>query len=144
MSESLVRIIMVRMTNAGILDGEKKLQDTLSLGFEMPNPPVASSNTHMVYANEFHYVVDVDLSWVISRDAPAWHIPEPLLANRYRGGNSTWALLAGAEDEFLRLAHKHGVQLSRTDRMWIKFTNWQVAQQRRLFGVYERLVTQFG
>jgi len=96
------------------------------------------------YDHQFRYVVDVDLSWTISKHAPAWHIPEVLLANRYRGGNSTWALLADAENEFLRLAGKHGVQLSPVERMKIKLTNWQVAQQKRLFGLYERLVTRFG
>ena len=96
------------------------------------------------YDHRFRYVVDVDLSWTISKQQPAWHIPEVLLANRYSGANSTWALLADAENEFLCLAHKHGLQLSPIDRVRIKLTNWQVAQQKRLFGLYERLVTRFG
>lgn len=96
------------------------------------------------YDRQFRYVVDVDLSWTISKQAPAWHIPEVLIANRYSGANSTWALLGDAEREFLCLARKHGVQLSTADRARIKLTNWQVAQQKRLFGLYERLVTRFG
>jgi glycosyltransferase involved in cell wall biosynthesis len=96
------------------------------------------------YDHRFRYVVDVDLSWTVSKHAPAWHIPEVLLANRYSGGNSTWAMLADAGNEFLRLAHKHGIHLTPIDRARIKLTNWQVAQTKRLFGLYERLVTRFG
>lgn len=96
------------------------------------------------YDRQFRYVVDIDLSWTVSKHAPAWHIPEVLLANRYSGGNSTWALLADAEKEFLRLASKHGLTLSPIERLRIKLMNWQVAQQKRLFGLYERVVTRFG
>lgn len=96
------------------------------------------------YDHQFRYIFDVDLSWMISKQAPAWHIPEVLIANRYHRGNSTWALLGDAEREYLCLARKHGVALSTIDRAGIKLTNWQVAQQKRLFGLYERLVTRFG
>jgi glycosyltransferase involved in cell wall biosynthesis len=95
------------------------------------------------YDDKFSYVPDVDLSWQISKMAPAWHIPEVLVANRFHGGNSTWGWLAGAENEYLQLAQKHGVRLSLGERMQIKVTCWGVAQQKRLFGNYERLVTRF-
>lgn len=96
------------------------------------------------YDHQFRYAADLDLSWFISKHAPAWHIPEVLLANRYSGDNSTWALLAEAQNEFRRLASKHGVQHSPVERARIRLTGWQVAQQKRLFGLYERLVTRFG
>lgn len=96
------------------------------------------------YDHQFGYVLDVDLSWTISKTAPAWHIPEVLLTNRYRSGNSTWGLLANAEKEFLQLAGKHGIELSSADRFRLKLTNAFVAQKKRLFGLYERAVTRFG
>lgn len=96
------------------------------------------------YDPQFRYVVDVDLSWTLSKTRPCWHIPEVLIANRYSGGNSTWSLLASAEDEFLRLAEKHGVQLSALERVRLKLRTWSVGRQRQLFGLYERMVTRFG
>ena len=96
------------------------------------------------YDRQFRYGADLDLSWVISKHAPAWHIPEVLLANRYSGDNSTWTLLAEAQNEFFRLAGKHGIQLSTVERARIKLASWQVAQRKRVFGLYERMVTRFG
>ena len=93
------------------------------------------------YDPDFRYIADVDLSWRISERSPLWHIPEVLLANRYRGGNSTWALLGDAHAEFVRLAEKHGVTLSSGDRTRMKFKNWQVGGTKQMFGLYERLVT---
>lgn len=96
------------------------------------------------YDPQFRYMADVDLSWTVSKDRPACHVSEVLLANRYRAGNSTWALIAGARAEFLDLARKHGVRLSRSDRLRLSVTNWQVGQKKRAFGLYERLVTRLG
>src|SRR5258705_469454 len=53
------------------------------------------------YDRRFRYIADADLSWRVSRDAPAWHIPEVMIANRYSASNSTWFLNKTAGDEFL-------------------------------------------
>lgn len=96
------------------------------------------------YEPEFNYAMDVDLSWRVSKCSPVWHIPEALIANRYRRGNMTWSVLADAEKEFLLLAEKQGVDLSTADRLRLKVTQWFITQKKRIFGLYERVVTWFG
>lgn len=96
------------------------------------------------YDCRFHYVMDVDLSWTLSRDTSAWHIPKVLIANRYRRANATWSLLSTATQEFVTLAQKYGVPLSSSDRRALAWTNWIVARKKQVFGLYERLVTAIG
>tara|TARA_R110001606_G_scaffold396457_2_gene570613 strand:- start:1489 stop:2301 length:813 start_codon:yes stop_codon:yes gene_type:complete len=96
------------------------------------------------YDRQFKYIVDVDLSWTISKNAPAWHIPDVMIANRYSASNSTWGMLKDASQEFMALAKKHGVALTAAERRHIAFTNWSVGIQKQLFGTYERLRTRMG
>ncbi len=92
------------------------------------------------YDPTFNYMLDLDLSWAISREAPPFHIARALIANRYGRQNSTWSMLVGAQREYLDLAAKYGVHLGGLDRMRLGATAFQVAQQKRLFGVYARMV----
>ena len=96
------------------------------------------------YDPQFRYIVDVDLSWTISRNAPAWHIPEVMIANRYSASNSTWAMLKDASTEFMALAKKYGVALTPGERRHIGFINWYTGVQKQLFGAYERVRTRLG
>jgi len=96
------------------------------------------------YDRQFKYIVDVDLSWTISKNSPAWHIPEVMIANRYSASNSTWGMLKDASKEFFALAHKHGIALSPLERKRIGFTNWHIGVQKQVFGVYERVRTRMG
>lgn len=96
------------------------------------------------YDRQFRYIVDVDLSWTISKHSPAWHIPEVMIANRYSASNSTWGMLKDASQEFFALADKHGVVLSPSERRRISFTNWHTNIQKQMFGVYERVRTGMG
>ncbi|MEM7742132.1 MAG: glycosyltransferase [Pseudomonadota bacterium] len=96
------------------------------------------------YDPQFHYLMDVDLSWTVSRHQPAWHIPELLIANRYRRSNMTWDLLGASTAEYRLLAAKYGIDLSPVDRARLRLTNSTVGWKRRAFGLYERMVTRFG
>jgi glycosyltransferase involved in cell wall biosynthesis len=96
------------------------------------------------YDTHFRYIADVDLSWSISRDAPLWHIPEVLLANRYWSSNSTWSMHGDSHREFVEMAEKHGVPLTPTRRLSMKIMNRYTGVQRRLFHLYERGVTRWG
>jgi glycosyltransferase involved in cell wall biosynthesis len=93
------------------------------------------------YDQRFLYAMDVDLSWEISQDHPAFHIPEPLIANRYSRQNTTWSLLNSARHEYFDLAAKYEGAPDRLERMRITATCFQVAQQKRLFGLYERVMS---
>jgi len=95
------------------------------------------------YDPKFHYAMDVDLSWALSRNQDALHIPKPLIANRYGNANMTWALLSRAREEFLGLAEKYDITMSLTARMRLSNVNFLVAQQKRLFGLCQKLLTWF-
>ncbi len=96
------------------------------------------------YDTRLHYLADADLSWRISQQAPLWHVPDVMLANRYNGRNSTWSLLRDAKREFLLMAEKHSVSMPLHARFRLAAMNWQISRQKQLFGLYERLVTRLG
>ncbi len=136
-----------RFRRAGPIDADRVGRQCLRQARNMFGIPLLVSRRALGdhrYDPRLRYMADLDLSWTVSRDRLAHHISEVLLANRYRGGNSTWALMSDAGAEFLTLARKHGVALSRPDRVRLALTNWQVAQKRRVFGLYERMVTCLG
>jgi glycosyltransferase involved in cell wall biosynthesis len=91
------------------------------------------------YDKRFLYAMDADLSWEISKERPAFHIAEPLLANRFSRQNTTWSLLNSARHEYFDLATKYRGDPNRLERMRITVTCFYVAQQKRLFGLYERM-----
>lgn len=91
------------------------------------------------YDQRFLYAMDVDLSWSLSRERPAFHIPEPLIANRYSRQNSTWSMLNSARREYVALTTKHDRAPGRLARLKIGITCFHVAQQKRMFSLYERL-----
>ncbi len=93
------------------------------------------------YDPTFHYTMDVDLSWAITKSSQVFHIAQPLIANRYGATNSTWSLLSAAGDEFIALAAKYDVRMNRLDRLRLGMTNFIVTQKKRLFGVYLRGAT---
>lgn len=90
------------------------------------------------YDERFLYSMDVDLSWAISRESPAFHIPQTLIANRYSGQNTTWSLLATARQEYIDLTAKYRHPPSAMERLRIGFVCFMIAQTKRLFGLYER------
>lgn len=146
-SEHGRRLAYRRFSRSGMMEADALGRQCLRTARSMFGIPLLvrrRASCKSRYDQQFRYMADVDLSWTISKQAPAWHIPEVLLANRYHGGNSTWTLLSGVEAEFLRLARKHGVDLSAADRRRLRLTNWKVMQQKRAFRLYERLITGFG
>lgn len=90
------------------------------------------------YNTQLTYIADADLSWAISKNGPVYHIPQALIANRYYGSNSTWNLLKVAERQFVTMAAGYGMSLTGMDLLRLRLTNWFVAQQKRLFGIYVR------
>jgi glycosyltransferase involved in cell wall biosynthesis len=91
------------------------------------------------YDNDLLYVMDVDLSWTLSRERPAFHIPEPLIANRYSRQNSTWSMQGSIRREYIDLATKYGRRPGPLARIKIGMTCFGVTQQKRVFSLYERL-----
>lgn len=95
------------------------------------------------YDPQFHYAMDVDLSWALSRNETALHIPKPLIANRYGQTNMTWKLLKSSLNEFKKLSAKYDVKISMLGHLKLRLVTFLVGQQKRLFGVYVRLITRW-
>ena len=96
------------------------------------------------YDPQFHYAMDVDLSWAISRHQDVLHIPKRLIANRYGNTNMTWALLSKALDEYLGLAKKYDIEMGPVDRIRLRAVNQFVGQQKRWFSLYQGFVSWRG
>ncbi|WP_428644999.1 glycosyltransferase family 2 protein [Roseibium sp.] len=92
------------------------------------------------YDPRFHYLTDVDLSWSMAKGRNLAHVPQPLIANRYRAGNTTWSLLGQARSEYLAFAKKHGVPLGPLGKARLSARIWTLNQQKKLFGLYGRMV----
>lgn len=90
------------------------------------------------YEDHFIYTMDVNLSWAVSRDRPAFHLAEPLIANRYSSTNNTWRLLKRAPQEYIDLTTKYVRDPGPLERTRIGVTCAFTAVQRLLFHAYER------
>ncbi len=95
------------------------------------------------YDSRFHYAMDVDLSWAISRHQNALHIAKPLIANRYGGTNMTWSLLSKSQNEFAELAKKYDINLGTVGSARLTAVNLFVGQLKRIFGLYQSLITRW-
>lgn len=120
--------------------GIKAIRTTRNL-FGIPLAIRRSSLGDLRYDPTFYYTMDIDLSWEISRSSPAFHISKVLIANRYGATNATWGLLSKSLHEYIDLAKKHNVRMNALDKLRLAVTNFAIAQQKRVFGVYARLVS---
>lgn len=136
-----------RFDRNGVMDADQLGRESLRKARNMFGIPLAVRTAALGtsrYDPQFHYLMDIDLSWTVSRHRPAWHIPKPLIANRYRKANTTWTLLSQSSQEYRRLAAKYQIPMTRFDLARLDVTNWIVGQKKRVFGLYERTVTRFG
>lgn len=136
-----------RFARTGAFDADRTGRECISKAHNMFGIPLLirrSALGTLRYDPRFHYLMDVDLSWSLSRGSVCWHVPEVLIANRYRSTNATWGLLSTATLEYLELAGKYGIDLSGSDRRRITRTNWLVARKKQAFGLYERMVSAIG
>jgi glycosyltransferase involved in cell wall biosynthesis len=146
-SERGATIATRRFKRAGTMDADTVGKQSLRTARNMFGIPLlvrTAALGNLRYDGRFKYIVDVDLSWTISKNTEAWHIPEIMIANRYSASNSTWGMLKDTSQEFLALARKHGIMLTPADRMDIRFTSWYIGVCKNMFGVYERLRTRLG
>jgi glycosyltransferase involved in cell wall biosynthesis len=144
-SERGVKIATRRFKRAGTMDANTLGKESLRTARNMFGIPLlvrTSALGDLRYDGRFKYIVDVDLSWTISKNSEAWHIPDVMIANRYSANNSTWGMLKNTSQEFLALAGKHGIMLTLADRLNIRFTSWYIGVCKNMFGLYERLRTK--
>ncbi|WP_052701013.1 glycosyltransferase family 2 protein [Loktanella sp. S4079] len=133
-----------RGTHFSADEAGKRTIETARNQFGIPIGVRRSSLGDLRYDPQFHYAMDVDLSWAIARHQDALHIPKPLIANRYGNTNMTWALLSKALDEYLALANKYDINMNITDHIRLRGVNFFVAQQKRLFSLYQGFISWRG
>jgi glycosyltransferase involved in cell wall biosynthesis len=90
------------------------------------------------YDETLPYAIDLDLAIATAKGSPVYHIPEPLIANRYHGHNSTGDLLHGVVDQVIALADRHGIALSDIDRARIRLSATYTHWAKRAFLYYAR------
>lgn len=130
-----------RFRRLGRFSADDVGRQTLRTGRNCFGIPLAirrSALGNLRYDERFLYTMDVELSWAVSRDSPAFHIPEPLIANRYSAHNTTWRLLRFARQEYIDLTAKYIGSAGRLDRIRIAATCTFNALQKLAFRLYER------
>ena len=93
----------------------------------------------LTYDEALPYAGDVDLALAGAAGGAVFHVPQPLIANRYHAQNATWEVLTGVSGEMRVIAAKHGISLSGFDRVRALFNTWLNAVIKILFRAYIRL-----
>lgn len=135
-----------RFGREGKFDVEQTGQRTLRTGRNLFGIPLAIRRKalgDLRYGDKFLYTMDIDLSWSLGETGAAWHIAEPLIANRYSAGNTTWKLLRHAHHEYIDLAAKHAQAPGPLGRARLAATCGVVALQKLVFRAYERAQTKW-
>ncbi len=92
------------------------------------------------YDEALPYAGDVDLSLAGAAGGAVFHVPQPLIANRYHAQNATWGVLKGVSAEMQAIAAKHGISLSALDRLRAILATWLNAAIKILFRAYIRIL----
>ena len=88
---------------------------------------------HLPYRQDGSYSGDLVQSALAAREGLVYHIGEPLIANRYTGGNVTASVLADARRQFDDLTGELGIELSPTERLEQRLRAWPTDLAKRLF-----------
>jgi glycosyltransferase involved in cell wall biosynthesis len=88
------------------------------------------------YDRALPYAADLDLSIAISRHGAFYHLGEPLIANRYHGGNATLGLFGRARDQMKLIAAKHDIALSGLEGLRMALNSWTTALRKWAFLQY--------
>jgi glycosyltransferase involved in cell wall biosynthesis len=92
------------------------------------------------YDEALPYAGDVDLSLAGAGGGAVFHLPQPLIANRYHVQNATWGVLTGVSSQMQAIAAKHGIPLSAFDRLRASLATWLNAAIKILFRAYIRIL----
>jgi|SRR5688572_6864171 len=136
-----------RFGRSGLVDAMTLARSSILSARNLFGIPLLASTAalrHHRYDEKLPYAIDLDLSIATAKGSRVYHIPEPLIANRYHGHNSTGELLHGVVDQVIAMADRHGVALNDLDRARIRlgatWTHWA----KRAFLYYARVRTSAG
>ncbi|MFZ3581676.1 glycosyltransferase family 2 protein [Loktanella sp. DJP18] len=141
------RLATRRFPRGALFAADTAGRETLRTARNMFGVPIGvrrSALGDLRYDPRFHYTMDVDLSWAMARGQMLVHIAQPLIANRYRAGNTTWQLLNKSRGEFLALHDKYGIPLNPVEHVQLSARIWAVNQQKKIFGLFGRMFEWLG
>jgi glycosyltransferase involved in cell wall biosynthesis len=90
----------------------------------------------LAYDEALPYAGDVDIALAGAAGGAVFHVPQPLIANRYHAQNATWGVLTGVSGQMRAIAAKHGISLSAFERFRAVFSTWLTAVIKVLFRAY--------
>lgn len=88
------------------------------------------------YRENFPLSSDVDFAIALGENGNVYFIREVLLAIRFHQQNNTARTFSTLEQEFVQMADKHKIELSRFERVQMKLNNFVVFIQKKLFFMY--------
>jgi glycosyltransferase involved in cell wall biosynthesis len=88
------------------------------------------------YDEALSYTADVDMSIGGAAGGALFHLPQPLIANRYHAGNATWGVVGGVSAQMRVIAAKHGISLSAFDRLRATANAFLMAVTKMLLFAY--------
>lgn len=109
-----------RFGRAGRFNAQSTLRASIISGrnlFGIPLLHRRSAGAAVDYPAKLTYIADVYHSAKCAEQGSLFHLPRPLIHNRYTGRNATGGLVDQSLTQFDILATDFGIQLSRTERM---------------------------
>jgi glycosyltransferase involved in cell wall biosynthesis len=91
------------------------------------------------YDESLPYAGDVDLSLAGAAGGAVFHVPQPLIANRYHAQNATWGVQTSVSTQMRAIAAKHGMSLSGLERLRAACNTWLNAVLKMLFRFYVQI-----
>src|SRR5882724_3521876 len=131
-----------RGNRSGVFDARKVGRDCVMTGrnlFGIPLLMRTSAVRELPYEESLPYSADVDLAIASAAGGKAYHLPRPLIANRYHTSNDTWHELTWISNEMPRIAQRQGISLSPSERAQAVLGRWLTTAARLLFRAYIRV-----
>jgi glycosyltransferase involved in cell wall biosynthesis len=125
-----------RFGRTGRFDALSTLRASIISGrnlFGIPLLHRRSAGAAVDYPAEFTYVADVYHSAKCAEHGSLFHLPRPLIHNRYSGGNATSGLYDQSLAQFDRLAEDFGIKLTRTERMQQRLQTHKTVLSKAVF-----------
>jgi glycosyltransferase involved in cell wall biosynthesis len=130
------KLAVRRFKRAGVFDPQTALREsilTLRNVFGIPLLNRRSACIDLRYPADMNYVGDICFSMQMAQRGRVFHIPEPLIFNRYTGKNLTAALLGDSTRQFKHLMTMFDVSLSGPDLIRQTLARGLAGPGRRLF-----------
>ena len=88
------------------------------------------------YSKDFVNTADIDFSIALGRGKKIYYLPTPLIAVRFHGSNETHRTFSSLKNEFLAMAQKHHIPLSKCDHILLALNGVLVNFKKKLFFYY--------